>query len=69
MTINKILQIIRTQPILFTAIFAIAAGVIITVSLNRPPKKRPIYQWERDSDQLQRQIEQFSDLAQPSRKH
>ncbi len=69
MTINKILQLIRTQPVLFAAIAAISAGIILTIALNRPPKKRPVYQWERDSDQLQRQIEQFSDLAQPSRKH
>ena len=68
MTTNKVLQTIRTRPILFAAIaMIISAMVVFAVSKNQP-RKRPVYQWERDSDALKRQIDQFSDLAQPSKK-
>ena len=68
MTTNKVLQAIRTQPILFAAIaMIISAMVVFAVSKNQP-RKRPVYQWERDSDALKKQIDQFSDLAQPSKK-
>ena len=68
MTTNKVLQAIRTQPILFVAIaMIISAMVVFAVSKNQP-RKRPVYQWERDSDALKKQIDQFSDLAQPSKK-
>ena len=68
MTSNKVLQTIRRQPILFAAIaMIISAMVVFAVSKNQP-RKRPVYQWERDSDALKKQIDQFSDLAQPSKK-
>ena len=68
MTTNKVLQTIRRQPILFVAIaMMISAMVVFAVSKNQP-RKRPVYQWERDSDALKKQIDQFSDLAQPSKK-
>ncbi len=68
MTNNKVLQAIRTRPILFAAIaMIISAMVVFAVSKNQP-RKRPVYQWERDSDALKKQIDQFSDLAQPSKK-
>ena len=68
MTTNKVLQAIRTQPILFAAIaMIISAMVVFAVSKNQP-RKRPVYQWERDSDALKKQIDQFSDLAEPSKK-
>ena len=68
MTTNKVLQTIRRQPILFAAIaMIISAMVVFAVSKNQP-RKRPVYQWERDSDALKKQIDQFSDLAQPSKK-
>jgi hypothetical protein len=68
MTTNKVLQAIRTQPLLFAVIaMIISAMVVFAVSKNQP-RKRPVYQWERDSDALKKQIDQFSDLAQPSKK-
>ncbi len=68
MTNNKVLQTIRTQPLLFAVIaMIISAMVVFAVSKNQP-RKRPVYQWERDSDALKKQIDQFSDLAQPSKK-
>ena len=68
MITNKVLQTIRRQPILFAAIaMIISAMVVFAVSKNQP-RKRPVYQWERDSDALKKQIDQFSDLAQPSKK-
>ena len=68
MTTNKVLQTIRRQPILFAAIaMIISAMVVFAVSKNQP-RKRPVYQWERDSDALKKQIDQFSDLAQPRKK-
>ena len=68
MTTNKVLQTIRRQPILFAAIaMIISAMVVFAVSKNQP-RKRPVYQWERDSDALKKQIDQFSDLAEPSKK-
>ena len=68
MTTNKVLQAIRTQPILFAVIaMIISAMVVFAVSKNQP-RKRPVYQWERDSDALKKQIDQFSDLAEPSKK-
>ena len=68
MTSNKVLQTIRRQPILFAAIaMMISAMVVFAVSKNQP-RKRPVYQWERDSDALKKQIDQFSDLAEPSKK-
>ena len=68
MTTNKVLQAIRAQPILFVAIaMIISAMVVFAVSLNQP-RKRPVYQWERDSEALKKQIDQFSDLAQPRKK-
>ena len=68
MMINKVFKTIRTQPILFAAIaMIISAMVVFAVSKNQP-RKRPVYQWERDSDALKKQIDQFSDLAEPSKK-
>ena len=68
MTSNKVLQTIRRQPILFAAIaMMISAMVVFAVSKNQP-RKRPVYQWERDSEALKKQIDQFSDLAQPRKK-
>ena len=68
MTSNKVLQTIRRQPILFAAIaMIISAMVVFAVSKNQP-RKRPVYQWERDSEALKKQIDQFSDLAQPRKK-
>ena len=68
MITNKVLQTIRQQPILFAAIaMIISAMVVFAVSKNQP-RKRPVYQWERDSDALKKQIDQFSDLAEPSKK-
>ena len=68
MTSNKVLQTIRQQPILFAAIaIIISAMVVFAVSKNQP-RKRPVYQWDRDSDALKKQIDQFSDLAEPSKK-
>ena len=68
MTTNKVLQTIRRQPILFAAIaMIISAMVVFAVSKNQP-RKRPVYQWERDSEALKKQIDQFSDLAEPSKK-
>ena len=68
MITNKVLQAIRQQPILFAAIaMIISAMVVFAVSMNRP-RTRPVYQWERDSDALKKQIDQFSDLAQPRKK-
>ena len=68
MITNKVLQTIRRQPILFAAIaMIISAMVVFAVSKNQP-RKRPVYQWERDSEALKKQIDQFSDLAQPRKK-
>ena len=68
MTSNKVLQTIRRQPILFAAIaMIISAMVVFAVSKNQP-RKRPVYQWEKDSEALKKQIDQFSDLAQPRKK-
>ena len=68
MTNNKVLQLIRTQPLLFAVIaMIISAMVVFAVSKNQP-RKRPVYQWERDSEALKKQIDQFSDLAEPSKK-
>ena len=68
MTTNKVLQTIRRQPILFAAIaMIISAMVVFAVSKNQP-RKRPVYQWERDSEALKKQRDQFSDLAEPSKK-
>ena len=68
MTTNKVLQAIRQQPLLFAGIaIIISAMVAIAVSKNQP-RKKPVYQWERDSDSLLKQMEQFSDLAEPSKK-
>ena len=68
MTSNKVLQTIRRQPILFAAIaMMISAMVVFAVSKNQP-RKRPVYQWERDSEALKKQIDQFSDLAEPRKK-
>ena len=68
MTTNKVLQAIRTQPILFAVIaMIISAMVVFAVSKNQP-RKRPVYQWEKDSEALKKQIDQFSDLAQPRKK-
>ena len=68
MITNKVLQTIRQQPVLFAAIaMIISAMVVFAVSKNQP-RKRPVYQWERDSDVLKKQIDQFSDLAEPSKK-
>lgn len=68
MTTNKVLQTIRRQPILFAAIaMIISAMVVFAVSKNQP-RKRPVYQWEKDSEALKKQIDQFSDLAQPRKK-
>ncbi len=68
MTNNKVLQTIRTQPLLFAVIaMIISAMVVFAVSKNQP-RKRPVYQWERDSDALKKQIDQFSNLAEPSKK-
>ena len=68
MITNKVLQTIRQQPVLFAAIaITISAMVVFAVSKNQP-RTRPVYQWERDSDALKKQIDQFSDLAEPSKK-
>ena len=68
MITNKVLQTIRRQPILFAAIaMMISAMVVFAVSKNQP-RTRPTYQWERDSEALKKQIDQFSDLAQPRKK-
>ena len=68
MTTNKVLQAVRQQPLLFVAIaMIISAMVVFAVSKNQP-RKRPVYQWERDSEALKKQIDQFSDLAQPRKK-
>ena len=68
MITNKVLQTIRRQPILFAAIaMMISAMVVFAVSKNQP-RKRPVYQWEKDSEALKKQIDQFSDLAQPRKK-
>ncbi len=68
MITNKVLQTIRRQPILFAAIaMIISAMVVFAVSKNQP-RKRPVYQWEKDSEALKKQIDQFSDLAQPRKK-
>ena len=68
MTTNKVLQTIRRQPILFAVVaMMISAMVVFAVSKNQP-RKRPVYQWERDSEALKKQIDQFSDLAQPRKK-
>ena len=68
MITNKVLQTIRRQPILFAAIaMMISAMVVFAVSKNQP-RKRPVYQWERDSEALKKQIDQFSDLAEPRKK-
>ncbi len=68
MTINKVLQLIRTQPVLFAVIATVIPAIVVAISLNQPPKKKRVYQWQRDSEQLKKQIDQFSDLAQPSKK-
>ena len=67
MTTNKVLQTIRRQPLLFAAIAITISAIVVVYSMNRP-RTRPVYQWERDSDALKKQIDQFSDLAQPSKK-
>ena len=65
MITNKVLQTIRRQPILFAAIaMIISAMVVFAVSKNQP-RKRPVYQWEKDSEALKKQIDQFSETAQP----
>ncbi len=68
MTTNKVLQLIRQQPLLFAAIAMIISAMIVFAVSKNQPRKRPVYQWERDSDALKKQIDQFSDLAQPSKK-
>lgn len=68
MTTGKILQIIRQQPLLFVAIAVIISAMVVVAISKNQPRKRPVYQWEKDSDALKKQIDQFSDLAQPSKK-
>ncbi len=68
MTTNKVLQVIRQQPLLFAAIATIISAMVVFAVTKNQPRKRPVYQWERDGEALKRQIDQFSDLAQPSKK-
>lgn len=67
MTINQVLQTIRRQPLLFAAIAIIIPALVFAYSMNQP-RKKPVYQWEKDSDALKKQIDQFSDLAEPRKK-
>lgn len=59
----KVLQIIRTQPLAVAAIVIL----LLLVAIAQRPEKR-VYQWEVESQQLERQINQFSDLAQPRKR-
>lgn len=68
MTTNKVLQVIRQQPLLFVAIATIISAIVAIAVVTKQPQKKPVYQWERDSDALKKQIDQFSDLAEPSKK-
>ena len=68
MTTNKVLQAIRQQPLLFAGIAIIISAIVVFAVSKNQPRKKPVYQWERDSDALLKQMEQFSDLAEPSKK-
>ena len=67
MTINKVLQLIRAHPIIVAVIVVAIPATVVAISLNQPPKK-PVNQWQINSERLRKQIDQFSDLAQPSKK-
>jgi hypothetical protein len=67
MTINKVLQLIRAHPIIVAVIAVAIPATVVAIYLNQPPKK-PVYQWQINSERLRKQIDQFSDLAQPSKK-
>ncbi len=68
MTTNKVLQAIRQQPLLFAAIAAIISAMVVFAVAKNQPRKKPVYQWEKDSDALKKQIDQFSEKAEPSKK-
>lgn len=68
MTINKVLQLIRAHPIIVAVIVVAIPATVVAISLNQPPPKKPVYQWQIESERMRKQIDQFSDLAQPSKK-
>ena len=68
MTNNKVLQLIRQQPLLFAAIAMIISAIVVFAVVKNQPQEKPVYQWQKDSEALRKQIDQFSDLAQPSKK-
>ena len=68
MTTNKVLQAIRQQPLLFAAIATIISAIVVFAVVKNQPQKKPVYQWQKDSEALKRQLDQFSDLAEPCKK-
>ncbi len=69
MTINKILQLIRTHPIIAALVVVSVPATVVAISLSQPPPKKPVYEWQINSERMERQLKQFSDLAEPSKKH
>jgi hypothetical protein len=68
--ISKILQIIRTQPVMLATFVGVCLTVLIVtlISQKKETAKRPVYQWEIEAERMERQMKQFSDLVEPPQK-